>query len=1107
VADARTTIRFDSVGAEKVKKDYADIIAADKKTGDGLKKTGGAASGAAVDINRLGNSTKAYAAQATVAATRTNSLVVGLSGFARIGGALAVGAAGAMAVSAVRAADRYNVLQGRIKEATRATGDYNSVSRELFAIAQSTGTALESNVELFQRMAAGAREFGATNTEILQVTETIQQLGILGGSSLAAMSAGTTQFAQAMSAGVVRAEEWNSIVENLPSVALAIADALGKSVGEIRQMVIDGKLLSEVVFDGLAGRSADVAKRMEAIPMSIERASTKLRDAWAAAAAGTDAVAGTTSAIVEGMDRLADALPGIVTRINEIVGGFLEVLKLGGFITRDKEDSFRRVRNILTGAEKGFFTPEEAETVGLPYNKGFSREQLLARLEANYEAFKIAEGYVRAASGQFRMPVRVGGSLANARIETGGQGGAAPNPEKDARDRARAIKDAQEHEEAMGRAARATRGWSGALGEASSAARGVGDTIRANEADYQSFLADIEQETRLLGLSNEAREIEIALLEARARLNVETLTPQQTAEVMGAIDRNRAARAAKEAADEVEQIWLRARDNVSDAWSDFLFDIFDKGKISFKSFANDLKSIWARTIADMIAQSTQQSIVEPLFNALFGGAGGSAGVFSALKNSAAKDVANMPDIFGSSAEATGLSGFFKKNLTDPLKGVLGTKAGASTIGGALGGAAMGYGIGQLTGSGQGGAVGGAIGTMIGGPIGGLIGGIFGGLIGGLFKSTPKSIASISTTGGLAGVGATYAQGLDEKIGKSMGGGVTNALNAIAEELDATLTEDYFLGMIGQRGKKFFFQEQQSDIKKAGKGSLGAVKFESAEEAIAAAIEAAIKNGVIQGLSTAEEELLRAADDVNQALQDIVNGRNFRREVELSFIGLTNPMAADLARLSDQYAEQKKLAEKYGADMVKLEAIYQASRKEIIEQYQEQQFSSLKALLTSLTSGSASPLSPTTRLGLAETRYNSLRAAAMRGDDAAIEQLAGAATDFLDAAKAVYATSDGYFSRYNAVIDDVSKITGVANPLTAGVQAVNDNYKAQIAQGERAIAQRAETNTLLRVIASNLGASTSATQRAAAATTTNNGVAQIGGFTPESIQKLVAGIRF
>ncbi len=1082
MVDARTTIRFDSVGAEKVKKDYADIITADQKTGDSLKKTGGAASGASADISKLGNSTKAYAAQATVASTATDRFNVGLAAMARY---VSVGAVLALGTQAVRSADQYRTLQARIAGATAATGDFERVSQQLFAVSQATGSALESNVAMFQRLATGAREFGATSEDIIKVTEVVQKLGVIGGTSAASISAGTMQFAQAMSAGVVRAEEWNSIVENMPELANAIAQSFGLTVGQMRQAVLEGRVLSEEVFKGLEQQAGDVAERFEAMPTTIEQATTKIQNAFAQAA-------GESRELVKGINAITDGLTWIAQNMDTILAPFNERLAT---------------------------TRKEVQMIGQVF--AWLRGEVIEDMPVLAEALGMTERYTGAGGnaprgqfggmfGQTRAAVDAP-QLAPAGSRSSGSGASnAARQASDARraeaDRARAIKDAQEHEEAMGRAARATRGWSGALGEASDAARGVGDTIRANQADYEAFLADIEQETRLLGLSNEAREIEIALLEARARLNVETLTPQQTAEVMGAIDRNRAARAAKEAADEVEQIWLRARDNVSDAWSDFLFDIFDKGKISFKSFANDLKSIWARTIADMIAQSTQQSIVEPLFKAMFGGATGSAGVFASLKNSAAKDVANMPDIFGSSAEATGLAGFFKKNLTDPLKGVLGTKVGASTIGGALGGAAMGYGIGQLTGSGQGGAVGGAIGTMIGGPIGGLIGGIFGGLIGGLFKSTPKSIASISTTGGLAGVGATYAQGLDEKIGKSMGGGVTNALNAIAEELDATLTEDYFLGMIGQRGKKFFFQEQQSDIKKAGKGKYGAVKFESAEEAIAAAIEAAIKNGVIQGLSTAEQELLAAADDVNQALQDIVNGRNFRREVELSFIGLKNPMAADLARLSDQYAEQKKLAEKYGADMVKLEAIYQANRKEIIEQYQEQQFSSLKALLTSLTSGSASPLSPTTRLGLAESRYNSLRAAAMRGDDAAIDQLAGAATDFLDAAKAVYATSDGYFSRYNAVIDDVSKITGVANPLTAGVQAVNDNYKAQIAQGERAIAQRAETNTLLRVIASNLGASTSATQRAAAASTANNGVAQIGGFTPEAIQKLVAGIR-
>ncbi|MBL4802644.1 MAG: tape measure protein, partial [Emcibacter sp.] len=196
----------------------------------------------------------------------------------RVGLAAAVVLAGRQALLT---ADKIDVLQDRIKDATRESGGFNKVWDGITATAIKTGSVLGNNVELFQRLSIAAGDLGATNTDILRLNETVQKLGIISGASTSSLAAGTTQLAQGLGAGIFRAEEFNSILENIPAVANAIAKSLGKSTSELRKMVLAGKLASKDVFQALIESSAEVDKRFSEIPPRLERAWSGLLTAMA----------------------------------------------------------------------------------------------------------------------------------------------------------------------------------------------------------------------------------------------------------------------------------------------------------------------------------------------------------------------------------------------------------------------------------------------------------------------------------------------------------------------------------------------------------------------------------------------------------------------------------------------------------------------------------------------------------------------------------------------------------------------------------------------------------------------------------------------------------
>ena len=71
------------------------------------------------------------------------------------------------ALRLIKITDEWNVLQQRIKTATKETGDYNAVSEDLYRITLRNGTAMRTTVSVFQSLARSAPELQATNSQIL----------------------------------------------------------------------------------------------------------------------------------------------------------------------------------------------------------------------------------------------------------------------------------------------------------------------------------------------------------------------------------------------------------------------------------------------------------------------------------------------------------------------------------------------------------------------------------------------------------------------------------------------------------------------------------------------------------------------------------------------------------------------------------------------------------------------------------------------------------------------------------------------------------------------------------------------------------------------------
>ena len=147
---------------------------------------------------------------------------------AKFAGVALLGAFGAASLSVIaHRADDMRLLEARISRVTEVTGDYDAVMKELTRTAFDNGVALKGTSDLFINIQRAGKDLGASNKDVLTLTNSLQQMGVISGASSEQMKNSLRQIGQAFAGNVFRAEEWNSVVENTPEIANRIAQGMG----------------------------------------------------------------------------------------------------------------------------------------------------------------------------------------------------------------------------------------------------------------------------------------------------------------------------------------------------------------------------------------------------------------------------------------------------------------------------------------------------------------------------------------------------------------------------------------------------------------------------------------------------------------------------------------------------------------------------------------------------------------------------------------------------------------------------------------------------------------------------------------------------------------
>lgn len=205
-------------------------------------------------------------------------------------------------------ADGYTEIQNKLRLVESASISSSKGLNNVFDIALKTNQSINATSGVYQRFAQNAETLKISQTQIASLTETVSKAVAVSGASAGAADAALTQFGQALGSGILRGDEFNSVMEQTPALAKAIATGLGVTTGELRNMAKEGKLTMDVLVPALERAKESVDDQFNTRILTISAAFENLNTSAIKWIGELDKSTGASEAFAKAINEIANHL-------------------------------------------------------------------------------------------------------------------------------------------------------------------------------------------------------------------------------------------------------------------------------------------------------------------------------------------------------------------------------------------------------------------------------------------------------------------------------------------------------------------------------------------------------------------------------------------------------------------------------------------------------------------------------------------------------------------------------------------------------------------------------------------------------------------------------
>ncbi len=182
--------------------------------------------------------------------------------------------------------DTYTNTNARLGMITNSLAEQRSLQNDIFAAANRVRGSYTEMASAASKMRMLAGDSFGSNQEAVAFTELLTKSLKVSGAGTAEQNSAFLQISQAMAAGRLQGDEFRSVMENAPMVADAIAQYMGKSKGELKELSSQGLITADIVKNAMFQAAGDIEDRFSSMPMTFADIWQKIKNDGAQAFGG-----------------------------------------------------------------------------------------------------------------------------------------------------------------------------------------------------------------------------------------------------------------------------------------------------------------------------------------------------------------------------------------------------------------------------------------------------------------------------------------------------------------------------------------------------------------------------------------------------------------------------------------------------------------------------------------------------------------------------------------------------------------------------------------------------------------------------------------------------
>jgi tape measure domain-containing protein len=243
-------------------------------------------------------------------------------------------AASASVYALTSLSDAYKAMQGQLTLVTDSAVEFAAVQQHLNVVAISAYADQTAVTKLYSAMQPALQGMGKSINEAVAFTETFNKALSLTSPTTQEAQSAVLQFAQAMGSGVLRGDEFNSLMENGRGIMVALAEGMGKPISELRKMAEAGELTADVVYNALSKVSDRIEVDFNKLPMTVGKANQTIQTGALNLGGAFDAAAGSSAQLAAAINSTGLAFNRIGDAIRQAYGESDEASKRFEFLEK-----------------------------------------------------------------------------------------------------------------------------------------------------------------------------------------------------------------------------------------------------------------------------------------------------------------------------------------------------------------------------------------------------------------------------------------------------------------------------------------------------------------------------------------------------------------------------------------------------------------------------------------------------------------------------------------------------------------------------------------------------------------------------------------------------